>query len=187
MCMSRRKVRRLGSGSVLLLFFAAATADENPGLGQPLDADGLAAVDFVVMPDGDGLPPGGGDADEGEAVFATHCVTCHGEGGVGGINDRLAGGHGSVDSDEPVRTVGSYWPYATTVFDYVRRAMPYQQPDLLSDDDVYAVTAYLLYVNDIIDRGTRMDRESLPAVEMPNRDGFVWAWQSESDAGRAAN
>lgn len=164
------------------LAFGVALADESPGLGEPLSADAVAELNYVVMPDGSGLPVGGGSAVEGQRVFETHCIACHGEAGEGGINDRLAGGHGSLASAAPVRTVGSYWPHATTVFDYVRRAMPYQQPDLLSDDDVYAVTAYLLYVNGIVEEDERLDAESLPAVRMPNQDGFTWAWRPDASA-----
>ena len=132
--------------------------------------------DHVVTPDGDGLPPGSGNARLGEALYEQHCIACHGAGGENGINDRLAGGHGSIRSEQPVRTVGSYWPYATTIFDYLRRAMPYQDPGTLDDDEVYSLTAYLLYVNGIVDAETRIDAESLPNVKMPNRDNFVWAY-----------
>lgn len=156
---------------------AATPAQETPALGEPLTPGAVDAYDYVVLPDGTGLPAGSGTASEGREVYARHCLACHGERGRDGINDVLAGGHGSLDSAEPERTVGSYWPYATTVFDYVRRAMPYQQPGVLNDDEVYAVTAYLLYINGIVDLEARLDAETLPGVDMPNRDGFVWAYQ----------
>ena len=151
-------------------------ADEAPALGEPMDADALAELDYTVLPDGDGLPAGSGTAREGAQVFQQHCIACHGEKGTGGINDALSGGHGTLASDAPKKTVGSYWPYATTVLDYVRRAMPLQAPGTLNDDDLYAVTAYLLYVNGIIGEDASMDAESLPGVKMPNADGFSWAY-----------
>lgn len=175
-----RRPRAALAGVIALTVAAGAAtvhADESPDLGEPLSAEAIAELNYVVMPDGSGLPDGAGSAVEGERVFETHCIACHGAGGEGGINDRLAGGHGSLASAAPVRTVGSYWPHATTIFDYVRRAMPYQQPDLLSDDDVYAVTAYLLYVNGIVQKDERMSADALPKVRMPNQDGFSWAWQ----------
>lgn len=169
--------KRLAAAAACLTAVAVAADDDlKPGLGEPVSAEAAAAIDYVVLPDGTGLPAGGGDAREGEVLYAQHCIACHGEGGENGINDRLAGGHGSITTERPVRTVGSYWPYATTVFDYIRRAMPYQDPGSLNEDEIYSLTAYLLYVNDIVDADERMDAESLPAVKMPNRDNFVWAY-----------
>ncbi len=157
-----------GSGTVL--------ADDGPGLGQELSAEELAAVDFTIMPDGDGLPEGSGNAVTGREVYNQNCLACHGENGTGGINDVLSGGHGSLTGPQPQKTIGSYWPYATTVFDYIRRAMPFQTPDSLSSDEIYAVTAYLLFVNDIIADDAEMNADSLPRVKMPNRDNFVWGY-----------
>lgn len=156
------------------VFGATVLADEGPGLGVPVDAATLANIDYTIMPNGDGLPAGAGTAEEGAAVYLRHCIACHGEEGEGSVNDRLVGGHGSLDSDRPVKTIGSYWPYATTVFDYVRRAMPLQQPGILSADETYAVTAYLLYLNGIVREDETMTAESLPDVEMPNQNGFSW-------------
>lgn len=153
-----------------------ALADESPQLGEPVDADRLAQLDYTVLPDGDGLPAGSGSASEGAQVFQQHCIACHGENATGGVNDALAGGHGTLDSDTPKKTVGSYWPYATTLLDYVRRAMPLQAPGTLEDDELYAVTAYLLFLNGIVAEDATMDAESLPSVKMPNRDGFSWAY-----------
>ena len=161
------------------LVCVSAVGAEGPGLGEPVSEAELAALDYVVMPDGRGLPAGSGDAHAGLAVYQRECRICHGDGGQGGPNDRLVGGTGSLDSSAPVKTIGSYWPYATTVFDYVRRAMPYHQPGNLSADEVYAVTAYLLAENGVIDRDKVLDAESLPAVEMPNAEGFSWAWPAE--------
>ena len=157
----------------------AALADDSPGLGQELTARELAAVDFTIMPDGDGLPSGAGTAVTGRDLYNQNCLACHGENGTGGVNDVLSGGHGSLTGPSPQKTVGSYWPYATTVFDYLRRAMPFQMPGSLSNDDIYAVTAYLLFVNDIIDEDTEIDATSLPKVKMPNRDNFGWGYTPE--------
>jgi cytochrome c len=108
------------------------------------------------------------------------CQSCHGEKGAGKPNDPLVGGHGTLASPGPVRTIGSYWPYATTVFDYVRRAMPYQLSQSLTNDEVYAVTAYLLYLNGIIAEHEVMNLRTLPQVKMPNRDNFILAYPSSS-------
>ena len=156
---------------------ADVIAQESPQLGEALTQEEVETYDFVVLPDGAGLPAGSGTAREGRELYAQHCLACHGESGRDGINDALAGGHGTLDGPQPERTIGSYWPYATTIFDYVRRAMPYQQPGTLSDDQVYALTAYLLHINGIVDIEERLDADTLPAVRMPNRDGFVWAYE----------
>jgi cytochrome c len=168
---------RLGTGLwlVLVLVGPSAVAAEDPGLGRSLTEEAAAGVDFTVMPDGTGLPPGEGDVATGARIYQQQCQVCHGVGGQGGPNDRLVGGAGTLAGDAPVKTVGSYWPYATTVFDYIRRAMPYPAPGSLSADDVYALTAYLLFANGIVDRDAVMNARTLPEVSMPNRDGFVWA------------
>lgn len=165
------------SGLSLAVFVALPVFAESPGLGVPVDEQTLTAIDYTVLPDGAGLPLGSGTAVEGLTVYRQNCLACHGESGTGGVNDVLAGGHESLASEKPLRTIGSYWPYATTVFDYVRRAMPLPNPGVLSDDELYAVTAYLLYVNDIIDEDELMSADSLPLVQMPNRDGFTREWQ----------
>jgi cytochrome c len=153
---------------------AAATAtSETPNLGRPATQAEIAGWDISIAPDGRGLPPGSGTPSQGAQVYTQKCQACHGEKGVGGPNDRLAGGQGTLASKTPVRTVGSYWPYATTVFDYVRRAMPFAQPHSLSDNEVYAVTAYLLSLNGIIGERDVMNAETLPKVKMPNRDNFI--------------
>lgn len=161
------------------LIASTILAQESPDLGESVSTADLAALDYVILPNGDGLPPGSGNAKTGAQVFNTYCVACHGEGGSGGINDVLVGGHGTLTSDRPQKTVGSFWPYATTVFDYVRRAMPLQSPGVLSNDELYAVTAYLLFVNDVIGENVTIDASTLPAVEMPNRDNFEWAYVPE--------
>jgi S-disulfanyl-L-cysteine oxidoreductase SoxD len=145
-----------------------------PHLGQPIAPADVAPWDISIGPDGAGLPPGRGSAKEGEAVYAAQCQACHGEKGAGKPNDMLVGGMGSLAPGKaPVKTVGSYWPYATTLFDYIRRAMPFPESKSLKDDEVYAVSAYILHLNGIIGADDVMDAQSLPKVKLPNRDGFV--------------
>jgi mono/diheme cytochrome c family protein len=167
-------MRELGLAAALLLgLLGAAAAGEGPGLGQPISPQDLAAWDISIGPGGAGLPPGRGTARQGALVYAEKCVACHGEQGAGQPNDRLVGGIGSLAGDQtPVRTVGSFWPYATTLFDYVRRAMPWPQPRSLSDDEVYAVSAYILHLNGIVGETELIDASSLPKIKMPNRDRF---------------
>lgn len=160
---------------------AQETAPAGPGLGVEVTPEQYAAWDIDVDPDGGGLPPGSGRAAEGARIYAQQCAACHGEQGAGGPNDRLVGGHGTLDELEQVRTVGSFWPYATTVFDYIRRTMPFQAPQSLSDDEVYALTAHLLALNGIIDEDEVMNAQTLPEVRMPNRDGFVLAYPDGAD------
>lgn len=167
----------------LLLLAGTLQAADAPSLGEPLAAAEADAIDFTVLPDGSGLPAGAGDVRRGGAVYAAHCLACHGDEGQGAGNDRLVGGIGTLASDTPVKTVGSYWPYATTVFDYVRRAMPYNAPGSLSNDEIYAVTAWLLYANGIVAEDFVAAADTLPGVEMPNRGNFDRAWpQATGDA-----
>lgn len=172
---TRRPLTGLALAALLSGCAAPATL-EGPNLGRPAAAGELAAWDLSIHPDGAGLPPGSGTPQQGAIVYAAKCQACHGEKGAGQPNDRLVGGHGSLTTRTPVRTIGSYWPYATTVFDYVRRAMPYTQPRTLSDDEVYAVTAYLLNLNGIIGDADVMNAQTLPKVTMPNRDNFILAY-----------
>jgi cytochrome c len=162
--------------AVALLGAAHAAAQPGPGLGEPVSAEDLAPWDISIQPDGDGLPPGSGTAAAGAEVYAVKCITCHGEKGAGQPNDRLVGGQGTLTELAQVRTIGSFWPYATTVFDYIRRAMPFQAPESLTNDEVYALTAYLLALNGIIDEGDEMNARTLARVRMPNRDGFILAY-----------
>ena len=160
-------------GLALLLFPITASAD-GPDLGRPATTEEIGYWDISIARDGAGLPPGSGTPKQGEAVYNLHCLACHGEKGAGKPNDQLVGGIGTLTGDQvPVKTVGSFWPYATTLFDYVRRAMPLNAPKSLSDDEVYAVAAYLLQLNGIIGDGDAMDAQTLPKVRMPNRDGFI--------------
>jgi cytochrome c len=141
--------------------------------GRPARPDEIKLWDIDVRPDGKGLPAGGGSVERGKSVFAENCAACHGESGQGGIKDRLVGGQGTLATDMPIKTVGSFWPYATTLFDYIHRAMPYQEPGSLSVDDTYAVSAYILSLNGILPADGELDKDSLPKVRMPNRDGFT--------------
>ncbi|HXE96754.1 MAG TPA: cytochrome c [Dongiaceae bacterium] len=169
---------KLLSALVLMaaVIFVIGTAYAGPDLGREVKPEEIAAWDISIPPDGRGLPPGGGTAAEGGAVYSARCAGCHGVKGIGGPADPLVGGIGTLASKKPVKTVGSYWPFATTLFDYIRRAMPYNAPRSLSNDEVYAVSAYLLSLNGIIAPEARMDAKTLPQVKMPNRDGFVSYW-----------
>ncbi len=156
------------------MLVAAPVLAQAPQLGQPIAPADIAPWDISIGPDGAGLPPGRGTAAEGEAVYAARCQACHGEKGAGRPNDTLVGGVGSLAPDKaPVKTVGSYWPYATTLFDYIRRAMPFQESQSLTSDEVYAVSAYILNLNGIVGTNDVLDAQSLPNVRMPNRDGFT--------------
>jgi hypothetical protein len=172
-------LKQIAFVAACLCVASAAVSDEGPQLGEALSSDQLRALDYTVMPDGDGLPAGSGDASAGREVYNSNCLACHGENGHEGINDKLVGGHGSLTGDQPLKTVGSYWPYATTLFDYVRRAMPFQSPGSLSNNEIYAVTAYILYLNEIVAEDHLLDAKTLPAVQMPNRENFVWAYEPE--------
>lgn len=141
--------------------------------GRTATAQEIAAWDISIPPSGAGLPAGGATAKEGRAVYEAKCASCHGSKGEGKPADPLVGGIGSLASRAPLRTVGSYWPYATTLFDYTRRAMPLANPMSLTDQEVYAVTAYVLHLNGIISESEEMNAKTLPQVKMPNRDGFV--------------
>ncbi|MEA9601390.1 cytochrome c [Polynucleobacter sp. MG-28-Ekke-A2] len=142
------------------------------GLGRPISENQIRAWDIDIDPSGSGLPPGSGTAIIGEKLYQQQCASCHGDQGQGGPANRLVGG-GALNTDKPVKTVGSFWPYSTTIFDYVKRAMPHQSPQSLTDDQVYAATAYILYLNKIIAKDAVMDAKTLPLVKMPNKDGFI--------------
>jgi mono/diheme cytochrome c family protein len=158
----------------MLIVVAAPAAAQAPKFGQPIAPADIALWDISIGPDGAGLPPGRGSVAQGAAVYAAQCQACHGEKGAGKPNDALVGGIGSLAPDKtPLKTVGSYWPYATTLFDYVRRAMPFQESQSLTSDEVYAVSAYILNLNGIIGADDVLDAQSLPKVTMPNRDGFL--------------
>jgi S-disulfanyl-L-cysteine oxidoreductase SoxD len=146
---------------------------DGPRLGKPAGQDVIRRMDITVAADGTGLPAGSGSVAQGRAIYAEQCTGCHGLAGSGGAADRLTGGVGSLASAKPIRTVASYWPYAPTLFDYIRRAMPLTAPQSLEDDEVYGLVAYLLSIDGIVANDARLDRRSLARVVMPNRDGFV--------------
>ena len=148
---------------------------KGPGLGVPATPAEIASADISIPPDGAGLPDGSGTPAQGGKVYAAKCIACHGPEGANGINDRLVGGQGTLTQLQQVRTIGSFWPYATTVFDYIRRAMPYPEPHSLTNAEAYALTAYLLHLNGVIAADAVMDAKTLPKVQMPNRGNFVLA------------
>jgi cytochrome c len=152
---------------------SVASHAEPLGLGTAPDPALLRAWDIDVTPDGAGLPAGKGSVADGRRIYAERCASCHGSTGAGDPMDRLAGGQGSLATGKPVKTIGSFWPYATTLFDYVRRAMPFDAPQSLAGDELYAVTGYLLHLNGIVPANAVLDAHSLAQVRMPNRDGFV--------------
>ena len=158
---------------LLALAFACGPAfAAGPNLGTPISRAELAAWDIFVLPDGTGLPRGSGTMAQGAPIYAQKCAHCHGEQGKGGISAALVGAPPIKSLDSP-KTIANFWPYSTTVFDFIRRAMPWQQPRSLTDDEVYALTAYLLALNKIIGEQDVMSAQTLPKVKMPNRDGFI--------------
>jgi mono/diheme cytochrome c family protein len=159
--------------ALALFVLTTAVAQARYGIGRHPSPQEIAGWDIDILPDGTGLPRGSGTVEEGEKVFAESCVPCHQPKNDSTAMHNLVGGRGTLTTDTPVRTVGSYWPYATTLFDYIRRAMPFAAPQSLTADQIYALCAYILYLNDIVPKGTVMDRASLPRVLMPNRDGFI--------------
>ena len=165
----------IGAALACLLLSPLAVRAQTPsfGLGHAARTDALNGIDIDVLPDGQGLPPGSGAADAGLAVYVARCSNCHGPTGTEGPSDVLVGGKGTLTTPRPLKTVGSFWPYATTLWDYINRAMPFAQPRSLSADDVYAVTAYVLFLNGIVTEHQVLSERTLAQVKMPNRDGFV--------------
>ncbi|HEY0857294.1 MAG TPA: cytochrome c [Albitalea sp.] len=167
---------------------APALAQPSPGLGLPVDGTELARLSITVYPDGRGLPAGSGSVRDGKRLYAQQCAACHGAGGIEGPASRLAGSDGFIAWNDPLRilrirkqpllvlSVGAQWPYATSLFDYVRRAMPHHAPKSLGSDEVYAVTAYVLHLNGLVDDDATLDRASLPRVVMPGLSRGVSAW-----------
>jgi mono/diheme cytochrome c family protein len=180
-----RRYALLVAAGLVMLALPRAHAQGYPSkfdFGSAASMQDIAAVAIAIPPDGKGLPPGKGDHAAGKAVYERACSACHGADlkGVAGLPDmpagaalRLVGGRGTLTTKNPVMTVESYWPYATTLFDYIRRAMPFTSPGSLTADEVYAVSAYVLAEANIIDKSTVLDARSLPTVQMPNRDGFI--------------
>lgn len=162
-----------GLGGFAVLSAKESPAPERPSLGRKASVEEIARWDLTVTADGEGLPPGSGSAAAGAVVFAEHCQACHGENGVGGPADRLTGGVGSLTGSQPIRTPASYWPYAPPLFDYIRRAMPHDAPQSLTAEQTYAVVAYLLALDGVVEPDAVLDAAALRKVVMPNREGFV--------------
>ena len=170
-------MRRIVTAPVLAFVFAAGTAlAQDSGLGKPLTESDIKQWDITVLPDGSNLPSGSGMPAQGAKIFAEKCSACHGEAGKGGVAPyfpALVGGQPLTNGIDTVKTIANYYAYATTIFDYTRRAMPYNMPRSLTDDEVYSLTAYILALNKLIGDNDVMDAKTLPQVKMPNRDGFV--------------
>ena len=164
-------IHRLSLALALMVAAPVTLGGDGPGLGQPLDEGEIPAYARHVMPDGSGLPPGGGTAVGGEPIYAAQCGACHGATGTEGPIQPVVG-----PVDTYPKSAGRHWPYATTLFDYIRRAMPFHTPKSLSDDQVYAVTAYILYRNELVGRDQVVNADNLADVAMPNRENFVNVW-----------
>jgi cytochrome c len=170
--------RTIGAAFVVVCagwIVSVALAAQSPslGVGRPPTPEEIRELGSAIAPDGSGLPPGSGSVAAGRELFAARCARCHGKAGEGDVGPRLVGGRGTLRTSRPLKTVGSFWPYATTLWDYVNRAMPFDQPGGLTAPEVYAAVAFVLNLNDIIAADGVMDATSLPKVRMPNRDGFV--------------
>jgi S-disulfanyl-L-cysteine oxidoreductase SoxD len=167
MCMRKT----LATTAALAFAFAGAARAEGPGLGKPIGPGDIAPWNLTIMPDGTGLPAGSGTAAHGAPIFAQKCVACHGEAGKGGVGGAIVGP--PVATLDGGKTIANFWPYATTVFDFIRRAMPYNAPLSLSDQEVYSLTAYVLWLNKLVGENETIDAQTLPKVRMPNRDNFI--------------
>jgi mono/diheme cytochrome c family protein len=159
--------------AIALAFGADAAVAQSPRLGKPITEADIAAWDISAMPDGTGLPPGSGTPAQGAKIYAEKCVACHGQNGTGKPYAALVGGTPLSDGIDTPKTIANFWGYSTIVFDFIRRAMPFPAPRTLTDDEVYALTAYILALNGIIGENDTMNAQTLPKVMMPNRDGFI--------------
>lgn len=159
--------------AIFLLVASAWGQSPKYGVGRAPTAEEVKALAITVFPDGRGLPEGSGTAAEGKDVYERRCQRCHGSEGKGGDEPPIVGGKGTIATPKPLKTVGSYWPYATTLFDYIRRAMPFKDPGMLTANQTYAVSAYILQQNGLIGANEAMNAKTLPQVKMPNKDGFI--------------
>ena len=165
---------KLMTATALAATFSIPAFAEGFGLGRPALPEEITAWNLDISPNGDGLPVGSGSVEDGEMIFSENCAVCHGEFAEGVDNwPKLAGGDGTLADKDPLKTVGSYWPYLSTVYDYVRRSMPFGNAQTMSDDDVYAITAYILYSNYIVEDDFVLSNENFLDVDMPNADGFI--------------
>ncbi|WP_417247807.1 c-type cytochrome [Celeribacter sp.] len=168
------KCPKFVSAAALVATLATPAFAETFGLGREALPEEIAAWDLDIGPEGQGLPVGSGSVEDGEMIFSENCASCHGEFAEGSGNwPKLAGGEGSLADKDPLKTVGSYWPYLSTVYDYVRRSMPFGAAQTMSDDDVYAITAYILYSNYLVEDDFVLSNENFLDVEMPNAGGFI--------------
>ncbi len=166
----------LGVAGIAVAWVLPGWAAEGIGayeIGRAATEEEIKVWNIDVSPTGEGLPPGQGTVKQGSRLFAAKCAACHGPTGTEGPKDRLVGGRDTLTTAKPVRTIGSYWPYATTLYDYIRRAMPFDAPESLSSDETYSVIAWLLFQNQIIAEDAIIDAQTLPKVQMPNRNGFI--------------
>src|SRR5438105_12608011 len=172
---------------LVMLAGSVPVAAQSPtfGVGRPATPQEIRELGSAIAPDGGGLPEGSGTVAAGRDVFAAQCARCHGPKAEGDVGPALVGGQGTLATAKPLKTVGSYWPYATTLWDFINRAMPFDKPGLLKPSEVYALAAYILNLNSIIGENDVMDARSLPKVKMPNRDGFVA--DPRPDVGEKAN
>ena len=167
-CSALRPITFLG-----LWLCASAALAQTPNLGEPISEEEITAWDIDILPDGTGLPPGSGTALDGAPIYLAKCAACHGLEGEGSINAALKGGDPLTNGIDTVKTIGNFWPVSSTIFDYTRRAMPFLTPRTLTDDEVYALTAFMLWINGIIEEDEVMNADTLPQVRMPNADGFI--------------
>ena len=165
------------SSLLVIVLSGSLTAQSQPtsqlfNIGRTPTAEEIAAWDISVTPDGEGLPSGSGTAAEGRNIYSVRCTECHGASGREGPHDILVGGQGTLASDTPLKTVGSFWPFAPTLWDYINRAMPFETPGTMSPDDVYSTVAYVLFLNELVAEDQLLDATTLPLIKMPNRVGF---------------
>jgi S-disulfanyl-L-cysteine oxidoreductase SoxD len=166
----------IAAAALALSLCAGAASAQTAGLGRPISEADIKQWDIAILPDGTNLPPGSGTPALGAKVYAEKCSACHGDVGKGGVAPfypALVGGAPLTNGIDTVKTIANYYAYPTTIFDYVRRGMPYNMPRSLTDDEVYALTAYILALNNLVGENDVMDAKSLPQVKMPNRDNFI--------------